>query len=101
MAHYLISRKKTYNKNNSLFNQYLRVKNVTRLKEILKMDMKRFGYEENINGRINSIFSKLILYKTNVELISNEDMLIAGLYSKNIFYKKYEKGVEENVKSQE
>lgn len=90
MAHYLISKKKTFNKKNALFNQYLKVKNITRLKEILNIDMRRFGYEENINGRTNKIFAKILLYEAKNENI-NENMLIAGLYSNNIFYMKINK----------
>ncbi len=100
LAHYLATKSKANFISNTLLQKYCSVKKITRIKELIKMDMQKYSYNEILESRINIVFAKILEYVPQNEKIANNDSLLIGLFGENIFYKKIEKveGVNDEKK---
>lgn len=87
VAYLLLSKSNSENKNHDLLEPILNCKNVQKLNDEVKYLFKRYKHEINMNfANFNKVLSMILGYvdKENI----NEDLLLAGYLSDNIFYEK-------------
>lgn len=89
LAAYLLSKSESKNKTQLMIQAFLNCKNLNQLKTRLREMHKKYSYAISLNDyRFNNTFVKVLNYDPESDVKDNSDMLIAGILSKNLFYKK-------------
>lgn len=69
LAQYYILKSKAKGKNNVLMRKYNNIKNTDKLLEAIRNDKNKYGYDDYVLGRTNSLFSALLKYKMEREKV--------------------------------
>ena len=87
LAHFLATKSKVLIPTNKLINKYYKATTISKIQQLLTIDFNRYSYDENLESRINRIYSEIMLYSPEKDTIKNKNVLMAGLYADNLFYK--------------
>lgn len=99
MAYFLVSKSKAQVLTNKLLTKYIKVKKLTRIKEMLAIDFNTYSYDESLFSRINKIFAGLMNYDIKSDVINDKEknIFLGSLFGENLLYKSTKnKGSEVN-----
>lgn len=99
MAYFLVSKSKAQVLTNKLLTKYIKVKKLSRIKEMLAIDFNTYSYDESLFSRINKIFAGLMNYDIKSDVINDKEknIFLGSLFGENLLYKSTKnKGSEVN-----
>lgn len=102
MAYFLVSKSKAQVLTNKLLTKYIKVKKLSRIKEMLAIDFNTYSYDESLFSRINKIFADLMNYDIKSDVISEKEknIFLGALFGENLLYKST-KNEEEKIDEEE
>ena len=89
MAYFLVSKSKAQVLTNKLLTKYIKVKKLSRIKEMLAIDFNTYSYDESLFSRVNKLFAGLMNYDIKSDVINDKEknIFLGSLFGENLLYK--------------